>query len=90
MRQQKFRAWDGEQMICPVAMSKSGLAMIEQNPKEGKYRHVTVVEDDGTSIDFYEDWATYQTFKYPLMQLLVVMIKMEKRYLKVIYLLKRF
>lgn len=68
MRQQKFRAWDGEQMICPVAISKSGLAMIEQNPKEDKYGCVTVVKKDGGLIDYYADWATYQTFDYPLMQ----------------------
>ncbi len=63
----KFRAYDGEQMICPVTVSKSGKAFVEVNPKTDS-GSVKVIDNKGNQVGYYAEWATYQEFNYPLMQ----------------------
>lgn len=76
----KFRAWDGEQMICPVTVSSNGKAFVEIDPKTDS-GSVKVIDNKGNQVSYYAEWATYQEFNYPLMQFVGILdIKTKEIY----------
>ena len=59
-----FRAWTGSQMISSFAII-GGRCCIETNSESTDY---VEVHKDNKSTCYYDNWASYKKFNYPIMQ----------------------
>ena len=65
MREIKFRAWTGKEMIKNVSVSGQGKVLENRECKD--YGTVTV-ERDGERMQYYADWDVLVSYEYEVMQ----------------------